>query len=309
MKQVESQNSDTSKYAIYVRFAAIAATSTALILVALKIYAWFVTGASAMLASATDSMLDLFASLANVFILRLALAPADEDHKFGHGKAESIAGLVQSAFVLGSALLLLFHGVERLQNPKVIEQSEVGIWVSIIAVVLTLGLVVIQKWVINKTSSVAISADSLHYQSDLILNLGVLVAIILSQGIWVYADGLFTIGVGIFLIVGASKIVWLSIDHLMDKELEEEKLELIRQTVLSHPKALGIHELRTRQAGQHTFIQFHLVLDDLLSLYDAHAIADDVEASLQELFSDCEIFIHQDPKSVVPRELEDKENF
>ena len=307
MSEAQLNNSNSSDYAFYVRLAAIAATSTALLLVGLKVYAWFVTGASSMLASATDSILDLFASLANVLILRLALAPADDDHKFGHGKAESIAGLIQSAFVLGSATLLLFHGVDRLQNPKVIEQSEVGILVSLVAIILTLGLVVLQKWVIKKTNSVAISADSLHYQSDLILNLGVLAALFLSQGTWLYADGLFTIGVGVFLMVGASKIVWLSVDHLMDKELEEEKLELIRQTVLAHPKALGIHELRTRKAGQHTFIQFHLVLDDQLSLFDAHAIGDEIEGTLGGHFTDCEIFIHHDPKSIVSQELHGSE--
>ena len=301
--------SETSKslpaqdYNFWVKFAAAAATTTALLLVVLKLYAWFVSDASSMLASATDSLLDLFASIMNVVILRYALAPADDDHKFGHGKAESLAGLVQSAFVMGSALLLLINGVERTYSPKVLEQTTVGIWVSIIAIVLTLALVVLQKWVIARTKSVAISADSLHYQSDLLLNLGVLVALILSQGLWIYADGIFTVFVGIFLMYGASKIIWLSVHQLMDTELTAEELEVVKSIVAKQEEALGLHELRSRQSGPMRFIQFHLELDDHMSLYDAHLISEKIEHEIMEKLSPCEVFIHQDPQSVVDREL------
>ena len=200
---MEQSIKQAKDYAYWVRFAAIASTSVALFLVIIKLYAWLVTDSSAMLASTTDSMLDLFASLMNVVILKFALAPADDEHKFGHGKAESLAGLVQAAFVLGSASLLLFHGVDRIIKPQHIVQSEVGIWITIIAIVLTLALVVFQRFVIKQTGSVVISADALHYQSDLFLNLGVLAAIVLSQGYWQQADGVFTILVGLFLMFGA----------------------------------------------------------------------------------------------------------
>ena len=184
---------DSAQYAHLVKMAAFAASTTALVLVLIKLYAFFVTDASAMLASATDSILDLFASIMNVVILRFALAPADKEHKFGHGKAESLAGLVQAAFVLGSALLLVFNGVDRIISPQEVVRTEVGIVVSIIAIVMTLMLVVLQKWVISQTKSVAISADALHYQSDLILNLGVLAALFLSQGYWLQADGVLSL--------------------------------------------------------------------------------------------------------------------
>ncbi len=305
-----NQQSDVSKpknnihnYATLVRFAAIAASSTALLLVSLKLYAWFVTDASAMLASATDSLLDLFASISNVIILRYALAPADDDHKFGHGKAESLAGLVQSAFVMGSALLLLINGVERIYSPKIIEHTEVGIWVSIVAIIMTLILVIIQKWVIKRTDSVAIGADALHYQSDLFLNLGVLAALFLSQGMWMHADGVFTVGVGLFLMWGAGKIIWISVHQLMDTELTQEELDKIKAVVEKHDKALGLHELRTRRAGQIRFVQFHLELDDDLLLIDAHRIGDAIEEEIMELLAPCEVFIHHDPSSVVHIEL------
>jgi ferrous-iron efflux pump FieF len=255
---VQANKIDSNQYAYLVKLAAFAATTTALILVVLKLYAFFVTDASAMLASATDSILDLFASIMNVVILRFALAPADKEHKFGHGKAESLAGLVQAAFVLGSALLLVFNGVDRIINPQEVVRTEVGIVVSIIAIVLTLLLVMLQKYVINQTKSVAISADSLHYQSDLILNLGVLAALFLSQGYWLQADGAFTVAVAIFLLIGAGKIIWNSVHHLMDHELTEEELNIIKKIILSHEGTYGLHELRTRQAGPDRFIQFHL---------------------------------------------------
>lgn len=286
-------------YNFLVKLAAFSATAVALLLVILKLYAWLATDASSMLASATDSLLDLFASIMNVVILRFALAPADKEHKFGHGKAESLAGLVQAAFVLGSALLLMINGVERVITPKVIVHSEVGIWVSIIAIVLTLGLVVIQKIVITKTQSLAITADSLHYQSDLLLNLGVLAALFLSQGYWMRADGVFTLLVGIYLMIGAGKIMWLSVHHLMDHELSLEEVEQIKTIILKHDKALGLHELRTRQAGQQRFIQFHLELDDKLTLFEAHSIGEAIEHDIEQALAPCEVFIHHDPTSVV----------
>lgn len=300
---MESSHTHSNQYAFLVKLAAFAATTTALLLVVLKLYAWFVTDASAMLASATDSILDLFASIMNVVILRFALAPADDEHKFGHGKAESLAGLVQAAFVMGSALLLVFNGVERVLNPQQVIRTEVGIGVSIVAIVMTLLLVLLQRYVITKTKSVAISADALHYQSDILLNLGVLAALFLSQGYWLQADGTFTIGVGVFLLVGASKIIWLSVHQLMDHELTEDETEAIIAIVKGHKGALGLHELRTRQAGQSRFIQFHLELNDELSLLEAHGIGEAIEAEIIRALAPCEVFIHHDPSSVVSSEL------
>ncbi|MFT5756773.1 MAG: ferrous-iron efflux pump FieF [Alteromonadaceae bacterium] len=294
-------------YNFLVKIAAYSASGTALLLVTIKLYAWLVTDASSMLASTTDSMLDLFASVMNVVILRYALAPADDEHRFGHGKAESLAGLVQAAFVMGSSLLLMFNGLDRLITPKQIVHSEVGIWVTIIAIVMTLLLVTLQRYVISRTQSVAISADALHYQSDLLLNFGVLVALILSQGIWIRADGLFTIAVGAFLFWGAIKIVWLSIHHLMDHELGEDEVEKIKTIVSAHAKAEGLHELRTRQAGPQRFIQFHLELDDNLSLLEAHSIGEAIEEEIKAALSPCEVFIHHDPTSVVQNEILAKE--
>ena len=290
-------------YAFWVRLAAISSSSVALILVVIKLYAWLVTDSSAMLAPTTDSILDLFASVMSIVILRFALAPADKEHSFGHGKAESLAGLMQGSFVLGSATLLIFSGISRLLNPQVITQSEVAIWVTVVAIVLTLLLVVFQRFVIKRTGSIIISGDALHYQSDLLLNLGVLAAVVLSQGIWISADGAFTIAVGLFLMFSAGQIIVQSVQQLMDHELSDEEITQIRNIVLANKKALGIHELRTRQAGAQRFVQFHLELSDDLSFLEAHSIGDDIEADISSVLAPCEVFIHHDPSSVVQAEL------
>ena len=296
MSTAENSSND---YAFWVRLAAISSSCVALILVVIKSYAWFITDSSAMLASTTDSVLDLFASVMSIIILRFALAPADKEHSFGHGKAESLAGLVQASFVLGSAILLIFSGVSRFLNPQEIVRGEVAIWVTVIAIILTLILVAFQRFVIKRTGSIIIGGDALHYQSDLLLNLGVLAAIMLSQGVWASADGAFTILVGLYLIFGAGQIMVQSVKQLMDHELNDEEIIVIKNIVLKHDKALGIHELRTRQAGAQRFIQFHLELDDNLSLFEAHNIGDDIEADIMAEFAPCEVFIHHDPSSVV----------
>jgi len=305
---MKNNSISSDDYAFWVRLAAILSSSTALVLVVIKIYAWLVTDSSAMLASTTDSVLDLFASIMSIVILRFALAPADKEHSFGHGKAESLAGLVQASFVLGSAILLIFSGVSRVLNPQVIVQSEVAIWVTIISIALTLMLVAFQRYVIKRTGSIIISGDALHYQSDLLLNLGVLAAIILSQGYWLQADGVFTILVALYLIVGAGQIIMQSVSQLMDSELSDEELAQITSCVLAHEQALGIHELRTRQSGAQRFVQFHLELNDDLSLFEAHSIGDEIEAKICKEFAPCEVFIHHDPSSVVNNELKKSES-
>ena len=297
-----TSKTSSDDYAFWVRLAAISSSSTALILVAIKLYAWLVTDSSAMLASTTDSILDLFASVMSIVILRFALAPADKEHTFGHGKAESLAGLVQASFVLGSAIILIFSGVSRLLNPQEIVQSEVAIWVTIISIMLTLALVGFQRYVIKRTGSIIISGDALHYQSDLLLNLGVLVAIVLSQGYWLQADGVFTIAVALYLVFGASQIMIQSVSQLMDSELSDEELTQIKAIVSDHTKAIGIHELRTRQSGAQRFVQFHLELNDKLSLLEAHDIGDEIEAEICQILAPCEVFIHHDPSSVVKNE-------
>lgn len=191
-------------YSRWVTLASMAAVTTATLLILGKLIAWLMTDSSSLLASLTDSFMDISASLINLLAIRYALAPADEEHRFGHGKAESLAGLVQSAFISGSALLLVMHGISSMLNQVPVVRLEAGIWVSVGSIVLTLLLVSFQGFVIRKTNSVAIKADMLHYRSDLLLNGGVLVALVLAGQGWYWADGLFAILIGLFLVWGLS---------------------------------------------------------------------------------------------------------
>ncbi|MDG1734180.1 MAG: cation diffusion facilitator family transporter [Thalassotalea sp.] len=293
----------TKSYEDLVKLASKMAIFVAATLVFTKLYAWWVSSSSAMLASTTDSILDVFASLCSFIIIRFSLSPADEEHRFGHGKAENLAALMQSSFVLGSAILLMLHGVDRIISPQEVSHSSIAIGISVLAIVLTVALISVQKYVISKTKSVAIGADSLHYQSDLLLNAGVILALVLNAYNWPQADGIFTVLVGVFLLTGAIKMIYHSIHDLMDRELAVEDLQSIKAVINSHPRANGFHELRTRQSGKMRFIQFHLELDDNLSLLQAHQISDEVEQELLKIFTDTEVFIHQDPQSVVAKEL------
>jgi len=287
------QQSDTARL---MRWATYASVSTALILILVKIVAWFITDSVSVLATLLDSSLDVLASLVNLVAVHHALQPADKEHRFGHGKAEALAGMGQAMFIAGSAGFLLLQAVGRLIHPQEITSGlEVGVGVMIFSIVATLALLSFQKYVIKQTNSTAIKADALHYKTDLLVNASVIVALILTFYGRGYFDALFGIGIAIFILYSAWEIVKESIDLLMDHELPDEEREKIRQFVINHPGALGLHDLRTRRSGTRIFIQLHLELDSTLSLLAAHEIADHVENELVKLFTDAEVLIHEDP--------------
>ncbi|PJG58574.1 cation diffusion facilitator family transporter [Aeromonas cavernicola] len=289
-------------YSRWVTWASVAAVSTATLLIIGKLIAWLMTDASSLLASLTDSLMDVSASIINLLAIRYALAPADDEHRFGHGKAESLAGLIQSAFISGSALLLVMHGISSLLNQAPIQRLEAGMWVSVGSIVLTLLLVGFQRVVISKTGSVAIKADMLHYRSDLLLNVGVLLALVLAGQGWFWADGLFAILIGLFLLWGASHIGYESVQALLDRQLPAEEQARIMTLCCAVAGVHGVHDLRTRQSGPTRFVQLHLELDDQLPLVNAHHIADEVERAVLQEFDRIDIIIHMDPVSVLMKE-------
>jgi len=277
------------------KLASIASVVTASILIVVKLVAWYVTGSVSLLASLVDSVMDSFASLINLFAIRYSLQPADEDHRFGHGKAEPLAGLAQAAFIAGSAIFLIFHAIDRLRYAPPLEQIGVGIGVMVFAIVMTLILLAIQRYVIQKTNSTAIRADSLHYVTDLLTNISILVALYLSTLGWTWADPVFAIGVAVYIFYSAFHIGQESFQQLMDRELPADILQKIEATAMAHTEVTGIHEMRTRQSGQTRFVQLHLELDEEMSLKMAHSIADEVEAEIKEFLPGAEVLIHQDP--------------
>ncbi|WP_305727895.1 cation diffusion facilitator family transporter [Magnetospira sp. QH-2] len=284
------------------RSATYASVTVATLLIIVKVMAWLMTGSVAILATLVDSILDAAASVVNMFAVRHALEPADKDHRFGHGKAEPLAGLAQAALIGGSAVFLLFQAVERLINPEAVAASDVGIIVMVISIGLTLVLVLFQKFVVRKTKSVAISADSLHYQGDLLVNAGVIAALLLGDHLgWVWADGAFALAIAGYILWNALEIVRESLDLLMDKEFPPEDRARIHEIAIEHPLVSDIHDLRTRSTGPHKFIQFHLELEGDMMLSKAHAIADKIMYRVEAAFPGSEVLIHQDPEGVKER--------
>jgi len=278
------------------KLASSASVLTAGILIVVKTGAWYVTGSVSLLASLIDSIMDSAASLINLFAIRYALQPPDEEHRFGHGKAEPLAGLAQSAFIAGSAVFLVFHAVDRLRHPHAVEQIPLGLWVMVFAIVMTLALLAVQRYVIRKTDSTAIRADSLHYLTDLLTNISVLVALYLATLGWTWADPVFAIAVAVYIFYSAFQIGHEAFQQLMDRELPSEVLEQINAIAMAHPEVTGTHHTRTRQSGQTKFVQLHLELDENMSLKRAHEIADRVEDEIMAVLPGSEVIIHQDPK-------------
>lgn len=289
-------------YSRLVTLAGVAAVTTATLLIIGKLIAWLMTDSASLLASLTDSFMDVSASVINLLAIRYALAPADDEHRFGHGKAESLAGLIQAAFISGSAFLLVMHGISSLLQPGPLPRLEAGLWVSGGSMVLTLLLVTFQSFVIHRTGSVAVKADMLHYRSDLLLNGGVLLALVLAGQGWYWADGAFAIGIGVMLLWGAGHIGWESVQALLDRQLPVEVQQRIMELCCQVEGVHGVHDLRTRQSGPTRFIQLHLELDDRLPLVEAHRIADEAEAALLRSFERTDVIIHMDPMSVVSKE-------
>lgn len=297
---------DPRRAARLMRLATYASVSTAVLLVTAKFAAWIATDSVAMLSVLIDSMLDVLASLVNLFAVRQALQPADREHRFGHGKAEALAGLGQAAFVAGSAVFLLFQAARRLATPEAVENSGIGIAVMVLAIVATLALVTFQRYVVRETGSVAIAADSLHYRSDLLLNASVIAALILSASFgWRSADPIFAMGIAAVVLFSAWRILRMAFDTLMDREFTDDLRERIRSIALSHPEVRDMHDLRTRKSGTNSFIQLHLDLAVDISLVRAHEIADAVEAKIKEAFPEAEVMIHQDPEGIT----EDRADF
>jgi ferrous-iron efflux pump FieF len=296
---VAMQNSsDTTRHSRLLRQATYASVATAAILITGKLVAWLMTGSVSVLASLVDSMMDVAASLINLFAVRYALMPADHEHRFGHGKAESLAGLAQTTFIAGSAVFLILQAFDRLLHPRPLEDIGIGVGVMVFAILATLALLIFQRHVIRVTGSTAIKADALHYTTDVLTSVSIIIALLLSGFGWPGIDALFALGIAAYILYSAWHIGQEAFQLLMDRELPDEQRQRIRQAALAHGRVYGVHDLRTRRSGHDIFIQMHLVLDDELSLYDAHEIADEVETSIREIHPEADILIHKDPHSL-----------
>jgi len=278
------------------RLGTYASVATAALLIAVKLVAWQITDAVSLLATLIDSVLDAAASLVNLLAVRHALSPPDAEHRFGHGKAEPLAALGQSTFIAGSAVFLVIESVRRFVSPEAVEHGWVGIAVMVFSVVATAVLVLFQRYVVRETQSLAITADSIHYRSDLLMNLAVIVALILATEFgWPIADPLFALAIAGYIIFTAWQIGASAWQMLMDRELPEEERARIGEIIMANKEVLGLHDLRTRSSGPQVFIQVHIEMEGSKPLHAAHDVADRVEQQLRDAFQGAEVIIHQDP--------------
>jgi len=287
---------DTNSNKRLLQTATYASVAVATVLMLLKLIAWMVTDAISLLSTLVDSILDFAASTLNLFAVRQALLPATRLYRFGHGKSEALAALSQGAFISGSAVFLFIEGGHRLLHPQPLQETSAGIGIMVISIIITIFLVRFQRRVVAKTNSVAISADSLHYYSDLLINGGVIISLLVVSFLgWEVVDPLFGIVIAFYILYIAWEIGKKALFILMDRELPDEDRERVCSIALSHPKVEGLHELRTRSSGPQSFIQLHLEMDGKISLLQAHEIAEEVESMIQKEFPEAEIIIHQDP--------------
>ena len=290
------------EHARLLRRATGAALAVALFLAVSKAVAWWLSGSVSLLAGLTDSLLDGAASLLNLLAVHYSLRPADDDHRYGHGKAEALAGLGQAAFIGVSALLVGAQGVDRLLHPQPLGAPLLGIVVIVVSLVLTVALLAYQRHVVRVTGSTAIRADSLHYRSDLLLNSSILLALVLASYGWAQLDAIFGIAIAFYILWSAASILREAGAVLMDTEVSPEISEDMHRLVCSVPGVLGCHDLRTRVSGTRWFVQLHLELPGELSLSRAHALCDQVEATIHERYPRAEVLVHADPQEVVKPE-------
>lgn len=283
--------------------AALASTATAGFLVLLKGFAAIQTGSVAMLGSLAETGLDLIASLVTLAAVRLAAQPADRDHRFGHGKAEALAALFQVLIIALSAVAIFARAVTRLVEGQTTAHAEYGIGASLVSIAVTLALLRYQRHVIARTRSVAIGADHVHYQSDVLLNVAVVAALALDQYAgWGWADPLFGMAIAVWLLANAWRASSAAVDQLMDKEWPEDKRDRFLAVVAQHAELSGIHDLRTRTSGTMDFVQFHVWVDPDMTVAEAHRVMDEVEDKLMADFPGTEVLIHVDPIGQVDKE-------
>lgn len=277
------------------RLATRASLLVASILVLGKALAWWLSGSVSLLASLTDSALDAVASFLNLLAVHYALRPADDDHRYGHGKAEAMAGMAQALFIGVSAVLIGVQALERLQSPQPLGDTTAGIAVMLLSLVLTVALLMLQRRVVRLTGSTAVRADSLHYRSDLLLNASILLALLLARFGWPQLDALFGLGIAVYILWSAWQIARESSAILMDKELPTDISEGMRALVCAIPGVQGAHDLRTRVSGNRWFIQVHLELPGELPLHAAHALCVRASQAIRDRYPQADVLVHADP--------------
>ncbi|AMB85161.1 cation-efflux pump FieF [Pseudomonas agarici] len=291
--------SSSPEHARLLRLATRASVSVACILIVTKAIAWWLSGSVSMLAGLTDSALDGVTSFLNLLAVHYALRPADDDHRYGHGKAESLSGMAQALFIAASAVLIAVQAVERIKYPQPVGAPWISIAVIVLSLALTVALLVLQQRVIRQTGSTAVRADSLHYRSDMLLNGSILLALVLASFGFAQVDAWFGLGISAYILWSAIQIGRESFAVLMDKELSPQISQHMLELAKSVPGVMGAHDLRTRVSGNHWFVQLHLELPGELTLSVAHGLSDQAAEAIHAAYPKAEVLVHADPREAV----------
>lgn len=276
-----------------------AALAVALSLVLIKTVGYLTTGSISLLSSLVDSASDVVASLITYIGVRTAQRPADEGHRYGHGKAEAMAALSTAAFVVGSASFMLIGAAGRMIEQQPVEHGSVGIGIMLVSIVLTWALVQFQLYVARRTKSPAIAADRVHYLADLAQNAAVIVALVLTTLTgFALIDAVFGIGIAAWLVYKVVPVAKDAINMLMDHELPEADRNSIKAIASAHAQVLGVHDMRTRQAGTDIFIELHLEFPPHSQLLHVHAIGMQIEESIRRNYKGADVVIHFDPAGI-----------
>jgi len=282
-----------------VRSASIASLLVASTLIVLKYYGWVTTNSVSLLGSLADSLIDFLASVFVFVAISYSILPADAKHRFGYGKSEGLAAFVQSLLIGISGIYVCFEAIKRLLNPSQINQPSIAIWIILVSIVLTLTLVMYQKYVVKKSKSIAIESDRYHYLTDTYINLSVLFSIAITGWTrFVFIDALVGLLISGVILYTSVTLLKKSFKILLDQEIQSDDRDRIREIALDHPKVLGFHDLRTRDTGREYIIQFHLELDPNMSLLESHEITDEVTDNVLKLYPDSELIIHTDPLGI-----------
>jgi len=297
---------DLARRALLIKSASAASLGVALSLVLLKAWGWQETASVSLLSSLADSVLDVLASAITFWAVRYSLSPADAEHRFGHGKSEGLAALLQALIITGSGLYVFYEAISRIMSPQEITAPAIGLGVIAVATVATALLVWLQYYVGKVTGSVAIKADAIHYQSDLIINLGVGLAIVLTSWTgFAIIDPLVGMIIAVVVLRSVFSIANHSLKILLDHEIPTEDRRAIKALALTHPEVQGLHDMRTRFGGSHYIVQFHLEMEPDITLRQSHDILDVVEAQIVQHYPECEVLIHADPLGL----SEQRDNF
>ncbi len=291
--------STRAEHSRLLRLATRASLAVAVTLIIAKSVAWWISGSVSLLAGLTDSLLDGAASFLNLLAVHYSLRPADDDHRYGHGKAEALSGMAQGLFIAVSGVLIAFQAVERIQNPQPLGAPLAGMLVMVFSIVLTLALLGLQHKVVRATGSAAIRADSLHYRSDLLLNASILLALTLAWYGWQQLDAYFGLAIAVYILWSAVHIARETVSVLMDQELPSDVSAQMLELARGVPGVLGAHDLRTRISGSHWFVQLHLELPGSLTLSIAHGLCDQVADAIHQRYPKAEVLVHADPQEVV----------